>query len=135
MAIKKSIKKRTARQVGKKKGNPAAPADELQVTVRGRGHAVRRALTAMRFESEWNVAVARTIALDETLVGDATLDDKLGGPKLAMFSQDVRDLYRQRCVNEAAALGHPVLNPLNIPAGRDTKVEQVGDKLFENAQA
>ena len=133
MATKKSAKKLTAKQASEKK-DPPAPADELQITVRGRGPAVRAALTAMRFESEWDPAVARTIALDETGIADAALDDKLGGPKLAMFSQDVRDLYRQRCVNEAARREHPVANPLNIPASKDTTVEQVGDKLFQNAR-
>ncbi|MGI8745328.1 MAG: hypothetical protein ACR2NN_22690 [Bryobacteraceae bacterium] len=96
--------------------------------------AVRRALTAMRFEGEWNHKVTREIARNQTPVADAGLDDTFGGEKIAMFSQDVRDLYRRRCVNEAGRRGHPVPNPANIPADAESTVMEVGDALFEHSR-
>ncbi|MBI5281227.1 MAG: hypothetical protein HY858_06040 [Candidatus Solibacter usitatus] len=82
----------------------------------------------------WNRTVAREIALDQTMVADADLDDKLGGQRVALFSQDARDLYRQRCVDEAGRRGHAVVNPDAIPADADTTVKEVGDALFDNAR-
>jgi hypothetical protein len=109
-------------------------APELSVTVAGAEHIVRRALSAMRFAAdEWNHAVTRQIAIDETLVPGAGLDDTLGGDKIRMFSQDVRDLYRQRCINDATRRGHAVPNPGDIPADSDTTIMEVGDALFDHS--
>jgi hypothetical protein len=107
---------------------------ELSITVAGAEHAVRRALTAMRLDDEWNHAVTRQIALDQTLVAGAQLDDTLGGERIRLETQDARDLYRQRCVNEAGHRGHPVPNPRDIPADTDTKIQEVGDALFEHSR-
>lgn len=122
--------------------------DELSVTVSGSERAVRRALTIMRFDeesqslreplgqepSDWSPTVARQIALDETQTEGAELDDELAGPRLQMFSPDDRELYRDRCVNEAAQRGHAVSKPSKIPTKENTTVMEVGDALFDNAQ-
>lgn len=107
---------------------------ELIITVAGKEPVVRRALTSIRFEGEWNHVVTRQIAIEQTLVDGATLDDTLGGSKVRMFSQDVRDLYRQRCMNEAARSGHPVFKPSDLPVDEDTTLMEVGDALFEHSQ-
>jgi hypothetical protein len=109
-------------------------AHELSITITGAEHAVRRAVNGMSFSDEWNPLVTRQIALDETGVADATLDDTLGGAKIGMFDPDVRDLYRQRCINEASHRGHPVANPDSIPNGADTTIRKVGDELFNNSR-
>src|SRR5438552_3290754 len=107
-------KKPKAQEEGVKPGANSKP--ELRVTVSGAEHVVRRTLSTMRFaEDEWNHGVTRQIAIDETLVAGAGLDDTLGGEKVRMFSQDVRDLYRQRCINDATKRGHAVPNPGDIP--------------------
>jgi len=106
----------------------------ISITVSGPANEVHRALTHMSFRGEWNQAVARNIALDETLVPDAELSDTLGGDRVRLFSQDARDLYRQRCVNEAGRRGHPVPDPSQITVDEDTLVGEVGDDLFKNAR-
>jgi hypothetical protein len=125
---------------------PVSREGELTITISGTERAVRRALTTMRFDqepepirepvgepTEWNPTVTRRIAREKTLTADAALDDELAGPKLRMFAQDDRDLYRDRCVNEAAERGHPVSKPSKIPAKEKTTVMEVGDALFDNA--
>ncbi len=111
----------------------AAASNHVSITVSGPEHVVRRTLASMSFHGEWNRIVTREIARGETLVSDAGLDDTLGGPKLRMFSQDVRDLYVQRCANDAARAGHPVPDPSKIPADAGTTVMEVGDALFDNS--
>jgi len=83
--------------------------------------------------SEWNHIVTRHIALEQTLVADADLDDTLGGSRLKMFSPDVREIYRKRCLDEASDRGHPVPDPTDIPTDEDTSVMEVGDALFEHS--
>lgn len=110
--------------------------ETLIVTVSGHPDHVRRTLTAMRFEAEeeWNIEVARQIALDETDTEGAELDDELGGPKIQMFADDDRNLYRDRCVKGAKDKGHPVSNPSKIPNKKTTTVVEVGDALFANVR-
>jgi hypothetical protein len=107
--------------------------EELEITVRGSETAVRRALDAMRFEVEWDQGVARSIALDETGIAEATLDDELGKPPINMFAEEVRLNYRDRCCDRAAERGHPVANPDNVASGAASTVMQVGDTLFASA--
>ena len=78
----------------------------------------------------WNTDVTRLIALEETGVAGATLDDKLGGSKIAMHMEEVRLIYRDRCCDRAAALGHPVPNRSCVDSDADTTVMTVGDKLY-----
>ena len=96
MAIKKPAKKK----VLKKAADSELNARELTITITGSEPAVRRAAESLRFAGEWNHAVTRHIARVLTFVTEASLDDPLGGQRLHMFSQDARDLYRQRCVEE-----------------------------------
>src|SRR5215469_15522005 len=98
MSKKPSTKAETGRMkaVEQNVESSADSSTHLSITVSGPPHEVRRALAQMSFaEGDWNPAVARTIALDETKVDDATLQDTLGGDKIRLFSQDARDLYRQ----------------------------------------
>jgi hypothetical protein len=111
-----------------------APPSNVRIAVSGPGQEARRIVTQMSFPVDWNQAVARGIALDQTLVADATLEDTLGGDRIRLFSQDTRDLYRQRCVKNAGDRGHDVLDPRQIPADSTTTVMEVGDALFKNAR-
>src|SRR5690348_14229522 len=108
-------------------------AAELTVTISGTEHAVRRAVTALGFSGGWDPTIARQAAIDETLVSGVTVNDTLGGAKVAMASQDARDLYVQRCVRDAKHRGHPIQDPSKIPADSGTKVGEVGDALFDNS--
>ncbi len=126
--------KKTKKNPKKQPAPTTGPASELIITISGPEQTVRRTLTAMRFEGEWNHVVTRQIAIDQTLAPDAGLDDTLAGDKVRFFSQDARDLYVQRCVNEASRHGHPVGDPSSIPADADTTVMEVGDALFDNSR-
>jgi hypothetical protein len=121
-----------------KKPNPETPSvppqHELEITVRGSAPAVRRALTEMRFAAGWDQGVARGIALDETGVPDADLDDEIGGQKIRLFSEETRLMYRDRCCQRAADLGHPVANPGAVASDADSTVMKVGDTLHANAR-
>jgi hypothetical protein len=81
----------------------------------------------------WDQGVAREIALDETGIADADLDDEIGGQKIRLFSEDARLNYRDRCCQRAAALGHPVPNPGAVASDAGSTVMQVGDTLHANA--
>jgi len=109
------------------------PAD-LTITVSGTERAVRRTLTAMQFEEPWDPITTRHIAIEQTLAPGTGLDDTLAGDRVRLFSQDARDLYRQRCLNEASHRGHPVYKPSTIPADAETTVMEVGDALFDNSR-
>ncbi len=112
----------------------------LTVTVTGPASEVRRALEAMRFDEsrvtesveavEWTITVARQIAIEQTVVDGAELDDELAGQRVRMFSQTDRNLYRDRCVLAAKSIGHTVAKPASIPVKEKTTVMQVGDALF-----
>ena len=104
------------------------------VAVPGPAQEVRRVSNGVSFRGDWNQAVTREIALDETLIPDAELQDELAGDRIRLFSQDARDLYRQRCVNEAGRRGHAVSDPGQIPADENTTVMEVGGALFANAR-
>jgi hypothetical protein len=108
---------------------------DVTITVTGPARAVRRTLAAMRFtdDDNWTPAVTRQIALDETGSDEATLDDKLGHPPINFTSQDDRELYRDRVLNEADDRGHPVADPSKIPNKKDTTVREVGDALFNHS--
>jgi hypothetical protein len=77
----------------------------------------------------WSTAVAREIALRETGVPDADLDDALGGPRLHMYLQEVRDGYVAACCRTAKKAGHTVADPSSIPAKESTTVMEVSDAL------
>jgi hypothetical protein len=126
-------KKNSPKKVGKRIEEVGTGPD-VTVTVPGTGHEVRRVLTGVSVRGDWNQAVTREIALDETLIPEAELQDELAGDRIRLFSQDARDLYRQRCVNEAGRRGHPVAEPGQIPADEDTTVIEVGDALFASAR-
>lgn len=130
-----SAKRSTKKAGTTKRSRKLSPQDHVTVTIAGPARAVRRTLSDLNFTGLWNRTVAREIALDQTGVPDADLDDELGGERVALFSQDARDMYRQRCVNEAGRRGHPVANPAKIPADSDTTVMEVGDALFDNARS
>jgi len=144
---KKSEAKAAPPRVAPRKGAPApsaanaevttkpaaAPTPELSITISGHEHIVRRAVTALSFTAEWNRIVTRRIAIEQTLTPGAGLDDALDGPVLHMTGQDDRDLYVQRCVDEASRRGHPVADPSTIPGDTSTTVMEVGDALFDNS--
>lgn len=121
--------KKQSKQVTPK---PTTSGPSLQVTVSGTPEAVRSALEGMRFAApataQWSLAAARRIALQETGVPDASLDDTLGGQKLHMFLQETRDNYVAACCEAAKQLGH-VSDPSNIPAKDTSTVMEVSDAL------
>ena len=107
----------------------------ISVSMSGPAHLVRRAFTALRFdEQEWNPSVTRKIAIDKTLVDGVTVFDQLGGRRLQMVSQDDRDLYHDRCIQEAEDRGHKIADGSKIPAKEKTTVGEVGDALFNNSK-
>jgi hypothetical protein len=121
-----------------KKAKPRNPENRqpepLEVTIRGPEDAVRRALEDVRFAGVWHQGIARRIALHATGVEDADLDDALGGPKIALFSPESRQNYRDQCCAEAARKGHPVDDPSKVECEEDTTIMTVGDTLFDNAR-
>ncbi|GAC1360763.1 MAG: hypothetical protein NVSMB3_08780 [Acidobacteriaceae bacterium] len=114
----------------------ASPSDPpFEITFRGTEAAVRSAVHNARFDSPWDIGLARAIALDQTLVADAILDDTLDNQKIRMFAQDDRDLYRDRCCQAADKLGHPVplrkQSLIHVDAG--ATIRDVAQALYDTA--
>ena len=108
--------------------------EELHVSFQGTAEAVRCAINEVRFVEPWTRAAARRIAKQETGVSDAQLDDTLGGPKIRFASEEARLVYRDRCCDRAADMGHPVPNEEDVLNGADDTVRQVGDSLYDAAR-
>jgi hypothetical protein len=120
-----------------KPDSTSSPAAEplFEVTFRGTEAAVRSALHNIRFAAPWDIGTARGIALDQTLVSGADLDDTLDGNKIRMYAQTDRDIYQQRCCNAAAACGHavPATKQSEIAVDAGTTIRSVAQALYENA--
>jgi hypothetical protein len=122
-----------ARRLSKSKQKDLLPSGHVEVTLRGPAVHVRSLLAGFTSTQDavWNLTTARKIALVQTLVPTATLDDSLTDRKINMQSPQARVLYASRCIEAAGAIGVSIKQP-DFPNAvtATSKIQEVGDALW-----
>lgn len=105
----------------------------VQVTVTGPASHVQNLLAGFGSQEAqlWNLTTARQIALVQTLVETATMEDALNGERLKLGNPTALAVYLQRCVDASSSIGVSItLLAFQKGITGTSKVQEVGDALW-----
>lgn len=106
---------------------------QVQVTFTGPVSHVQNLLAGFGSQQAqlWNLTTARQIALVQTLVETATMEDTLNGERLKLGNPAAIAVYLQRCVDASSSIGITITQAeFQKGITGASKVQEVGDALW-----